>query len=321
MKLDNTDRKILGLLSVNSRMPYTQLAKKLRSERNVVKYRINKLVKTGIIRSFETELDFDKLGYKEYLCYLGFYKFDNLTKNKIIEFLKNHDFTKWVGECFGKYQIKIRTSAKDETHLYKILAELEKNCNLDIRRKTILQITGFVKQKNESLFSAAKINKKTKEQDIKLDKKDHLILRKLCENNRETLISFYNQTKLSPEAVRLRIKKLEKAGIIKGHTINVNHKELGVVTWGNMLVKFKDPKKIHSKLKEFALQKKPIGRSFSLFGEWNAELGFAAENSDILHDLVGEFLTKFSTDLIDYEIVFNQQAHKFPPTPIGVFKN
>ncbi|MBW3012776.1 AsnC family transcriptional regulator [Candidatus Woesearchaeota archaeon] len=320
MRLDNKDRKILGLLAENSRMPYTQLAKKLRSERNAVKYRVNKLVKNGVIRAFETELDFHKLGYKEYLCYMGFYKFDNITKNKIIDFLKNHDFIKWIGECFGKYQIKIRLSAVDEEHLYKILSELEKNCSLSIRRKTVLQITGFVKQRNESLFSSARIKKPQKDLKIKLDKKDLLILRKLCENNRETLISFFDQTKLSPEAVRLRIKKLEKAGVIAGHTININHKALGIVMWGNMLVKFKDPKKVLSKLKEFALQKKSIGRSFALFGEWNAELGFAAENTDVLHDLVGEFLTKFSTELVDYEIVFNQEAHKFPPTPMGVFK-
>ncbi|MBW3014773.1 Lrp/AsnC family transcriptional regulator, partial [Candidatus Woesearchaeota archaeon] len=111
------------------------------------------------------------------------------------------------------------------------------------------------------------------------------------------------------------------AGIIKGYTININHRDFGIVVWGNLLIRFKDPQKIFSKLKGFAAEKINIGRSFLLFGEWNAELGFSAENIDTLHELISDFLTKFSTEIIDYEIIFNQQGHKYPPVALGIFKN
>ena len=61
--IDNVDRRILYELDINARIPVTQLAKKLRLSREKVNYRINNLIKRGIIRKFVTMINPVKLGY------------------------------------------------------------------------------------------------------------------------------------------------------------------------------------------------------------------------------------------------------------------
>lgn len=52
MKLDEYDMKILDILSENSRMSYSEIAKKLGLTRQTVKSRIEKLEKEGVIEKY-----------------------------------------------------------------------------------------------------------------------------------------------------------------------------------------------------------------------------------------------------------------------------
>ena len=58
------DRKILFELSRNCRLPTTQLAKRVGLSQQGITYRINRLIKTGIISDFITEIDLRKIGYE-----------------------------------------------------------------------------------------------------------------------------------------------------------------------------------------------------------------------------------------------------------------
>ncbi|MBU1703940.1 MAG: winged helix-turn-helix transcriptional regulator, partial [Nanoarchaeota archaeon] len=87
-RLDKIDAKILAELDKNSKIPFSSLAKKLKISREIVKYRIKKLVNQGIIRSFTTMINPAKLGYMIYKVYL---KFQNLPNElKLIEYLLMH---------------------------------------------------------------------------------------------------------------------------------------------------------------------------------------------------------------------------------------
>lgn len=60
-----------------------------------------------------------------------------------------------------------------------------------------------------------------------LDEKDRKILEFLKNNSKLTTQHISKQTMVPITTVHNRIKKLEKAGIIKGYTIRVDHKKLG----------------------------------------------------------------------------------------------
>ena len=61
-QLDETDRKLLDELRKDSRVSYTDLAKKFDMSDVAIKKRVDKLVEQGIIRNFSVTIDEKKLG-------------------------------------------------------------------------------------------------------------------------------------------------------------------------------------------------------------------------------------------------------------------
>ncbi|MBW2987680.1 Lrp/AsnC family transcriptional regulator [Candidatus Woesearchaeota archaeon] len=320
-QLDHIDKRILGILRQNSREAYSKMAKELRINRSIVPYRIEQLIKKGIIRSFEPRIDYTKLGYQKFLCYIGFYEFDKEQKENIIEFLKNHPYSAWLGECISKYQIRVRFWAKDRRHFYKILSDLKKEFSTNIRELKTFDMIESIKLDNEVLFKGKKGTIEKKERTTILDEKDFIILQGLAKDCRETLLNLSQKTKLSIEGLRNRIKILEKSGIITGYTCNIDiHQAEDIELWGNLLINFKHPEKIEKKLKEFTTQHKNLGRSYMLFGDWNAEFTFFARDVKELHELLNQFLSLFSRDMNNYDIIYYLDGHKYPPVPQGVLK-
>ncbi|MDI6644648.1 MAG: Lrp/AsnC family transcriptional regulator [Methanobacteriaceae archaeon] len=64
IELDDVDKEILNLLNQDGRMSYRKISRKLDVSIGTVHNRIEKLMKTGVIKKFVPVIDHDKLGYK-----------------------------------------------------------------------------------------------------------------------------------------------------------------------------------------------------------------------------------------------------------------
>ena len=62
-KLDDTDHNILALLIDNTRIPFTDIAKKLDISAGTVHVRVKKMEEAGIITGSSLQVDYKKLGY------------------------------------------------------------------------------------------------------------------------------------------------------------------------------------------------------------------------------------------------------------------
>ena len=93
--LDLLDKKVLFELDINSRQPISKLAKKLKSSRNVIEYRIQRLVERGVIKNFYPMLDAGKLGWMVWNVYLEFQNIIPKTEKQILNYLiKNNKVSK-----------------------------------------------------------------------------------------------------------------------------------------------------------------------------------------------------------------------------------
>ena len=70
IKLDEIDRQILDLLIENTRIPFTDIAKKLLVSAGTVHVRVKKMEDADIIRGSSLNLDYEKLGYS-FIAYVG----------------------------------------------------------------------------------------------------------------------------------------------------------------------------------------------------------------------------------------------------------
>ncbi|MDQ0225952.1 Lrp/AsnC family transcriptional regulator [Metabacillus niabensis] len=62
MKIDNIDRRILELLTVNGRMSYSDIGKELDLSRVSVRERVNQLIKNEVIEKFSVVINSEKMG-------------------------------------------------------------------------------------------------------------------------------------------------------------------------------------------------------------------------------------------------------------------
>jgi len=69
-KIDETDLKLLRILSKDARKPVVDIVKELKSTVKIVTTRIKKLLKNGVINNFRLVVDYDKLGIHFYKTFI-----------------------------------------------------------------------------------------------------------------------------------------------------------------------------------------------------------------------------------------------------------
>jgi len=122
--IDEKDLKIIKLLQENSRMPYTELAKKVGISDVAVIKRIKKLEKQGVIKKYTIVIDPKKLGYNS-VSIVGInvepeYLFP------VISHLKEKDYVKYLALSSGDHTLMAIIWARNGSELAKIHNEISK---------------------------------------------------------------------------------------------------------------------------------------------------------------------------------------------------
>jgi len=72
MELDILDRKILAQLDLDSRQSAQEMARKIRSNKDTVNYRMKRLVDEGIITKWLARVETAKFGFNNIKVYIRF---------------------------------------------------------------------------------------------------------------------------------------------------------------------------------------------------------------------------------------------------------
>jgi len=70
ISLDEIDKRIISELQKNSRISFTEIGKRLNLSETAIRNRVNVLTKSGVIKKFTVQLDFDKIG-KSIMAIIG----------------------------------------------------------------------------------------------------------------------------------------------------------------------------------------------------------------------------------------------------------
>ncbi len=116
--LDTKDQKILYQLDLTSRQSLSQIGKAVRLPKNVVAYRINKLVERGIITNFYTIIDAFRLGYLSVRLYLTYQYTTPSIEQNIVDHFKNNNLTYWIASTEGQNNLVVIMYIKDIISLF-----------------------------------------------------------------------------------------------------------------------------------------------------------------------------------------------------------
>jgi DNA-binding Lrp family transcriptional regulator len=122
-EFDESDIKLLKIISENARMPLIDIAVKMKIKPQSVMYRLKKLEEKGIIKGYRAKINIEKLGYKNYKIYI------NLLNNLKIRELENYCHLNsnivTINRTIGGHDFEIELQLEDIKKLYKILDEIK----------------------------------------------------------------------------------------------------------------------------------------------------------------------------------------------------
>ena len=124
LKLDEIDHQILDMLIDNTRIPFTDIAKKLLISAGTVHVRVKKMEEGGIIRGSSLTLDYEKLGYS-FIAYVGVFLQNTSTTKFVLERINEIPFVTVAHITTGKFNIFCKIRAKDTTHAKDIIFKLD----------------------------------------------------------------------------------------------------------------------------------------------------------------------------------------------------
>jgi Lrp/AsnC family transcriptional regulator for asnA, asnC and gidA len=123
-KIDELDLKIISHLQENGRVPVAELAKKLNQPENTVRYRIERLLKNGVIRRFTALVDPRALGLNVSAAVM--FKVDPKKLDQLLEKLTSMKDVTNVYQLSGEWDLIAVVFAKDIQDLHERIEELRR---------------------------------------------------------------------------------------------------------------------------------------------------------------------------------------------------
>ncbi|MBU2443485.1 MAG: AsnC family transcriptional regulator, partial [Nanoarchaeota archaeon] len=230
----------------------TKLAKIVMKSRQAVEYRINQIVRKGIITSFNAAFNPHKMGYKIYKIYL---KLRNIPEEnqRLFTYLKSSGIVYWMGECTGTWDLIFGVFAKSDYEFFDLKNELISEFN-----KIIVKEEGGilvdVKQYSKMYFTDEIVPPTIFAGEIvhnKLDELDYAILGEVVNNARIPINELANKVDSTATIVRGKLKKLEQKGIIIQYRVGIDLNKLGLELYKAIITLDKYTKEDEKRLLEY----------------------------------------------------------------------
>ncbi len=312
--LDLLDKKILNSLNYDCRATYSQIAREVRSSKEVINYRIQRLIKQGIIKGFVTIFGF---GYWSYKLLVDFSKIDIKKETEILEYLRSHPNINWVTPCSGGYDLVFSIMAKGPDHFDKLLRGIMGDIGNFIRDYKVA--TSISSQTFGHTYILGKVNEPDivgrKFSAFEFDNKDKEIAKLLHTNARIALTEISQKTNIPIDTVTYRIKKMERSGIIRRYRVILDPQKLGYHRYEIFLRCINLSDSIIAKFKEYARQNPNIEYFSRCVGAWDIEFTVYFKTSDELRGFILEVKERFGEHIQKFETITLFETHNFVYLP------
>ncbi len=310
MSIDLLDRKILYELDRNCRATHAQIAKAVKSGRNVVAYRIRKLEEQGIIRGYFAEINNHALGLTGFRA---FFRFAHHDPARIAAFFGEALKDPRVAWCFsvkGQWDADIVYWAKSRFEFYRLLAGLKtafSDLLAEERVAVIVDIWHFPKRylvgdkrDNHYLFS---------ETDATVTPEEGAILRALAFDSRKDILRLSRETDLSVNTAKKYLASLLKKKVILAFRPFIDIAALGY-RYSRLHLTLRDhtEEQRRSILTFLSLDPDVVYLDFYINGA-DVEIEYHVPSEDALDAKIDVLLSRFGAVIAAYETVKFEKEH------------
>lgn len=314
ISIDLKDRRILYELDNNSRQSTTKIGKKVGLHKNVVLYRINRLLKNGVIQNFYTVINSYKLGYESIRFYINFRHITPDIRKEIVEYFVNNSYTWWVGTFEGSYDLAIVIWVKNLKDFHalweKTLNKYHKYFRNQIfsnyielrlfRESFLLDEYDKLDREQSQLISGGKI--------VETDELDKKILRLLSYNARMQISEIAKKIDSTIDTVKSRIDKLNKNEVILAYRVNIDYTKLGYQFF-KVNIDLNDYKE-RGRMINYIKYNPHLVMIDKAIGYYDLELNFWVKNLVQFHDIMDDMTINFPNAIRNYEYVHDPIKYK-----------
>jgi len=307
--MNRKDEKILIELIKNSRTPINQLAKKVGVSREVANYRINNLVKEGIIKQFYTEINENLLGFERFGCAIQLKGISEAEEKKLMDDFSKSKYVTYLGPTIGRWNFAFDIIAKSRESLEEIFKELFSKYKDKIKKYVINSTPterGFFPAK---IFGSVFEESQRKLKKINITKIDLEILKLLRDNSRIEYSELSKNLNLTANAIKYKIKNLENSGVIDLYTIAIDYNKINIEFY-NLQLKFLDYE--FAKLKKFLKESKSVKYFYKHIGNpnWDLDIGILVKDTKELRKFLNDIREDFGDSIEINEIFLVPEAIK-----------
>jgi len=306
--INNLNRKLIYELNWNARQSHSTLAKKLRTSKQVIAYRIKKLEKQGILRSYHAVIDWRKLGYNSLRIYIKWENIGVKKEKEIYEFMRKDPLFMWIVKFEGEIDIGMYVWVKDVVEFskkwFEFIAKYKKYLLRYEVYESIEMINYPLKFMKENYVADEIVIGRSEKADY--DSTDYEILKALTENAQMQIINIAKRAKLSAPSTIQRIKALEKKKIIVGYYALVDVDKLGYEYYKTDF--YVNDLSIVPEMEEFAKKHPKVTYRMKTIGGPDFEIEVVVKNAVEVKELINEIREKFGES-----IKFNR-FHRFEYT-------
>lgn len=324
-KIDKKDRRLLFELDRNARASYVDIAKQVGMSAPTVRYRIERLVRLGIIAQYYAIINTARFGYAQFKVLLQLQSVSEDIVNELIAELTASAHVTWVVRLEGSFDVGFTVRVARILDLSTFLDTLAPRYGALISRRSISVNVKSEYLTRDYLVSAGRrahpvtrIYEATAVQ-LSIDTINEQILRLISADSRisaaqiaaELPHHLQHKTTLTPEAILQRIKRLQRERVITGYNLVLEHRLLQQLHYKVLLYFNRASPEI---VDRFVADCKTISRIVYIIkalGEWDYEIDLEVLDVNQFREIMMELSKRHPLLLRDYSGFIVTKIHKY----------
>lgn len=318
--IDDKDARLLAELDREARESHAVLGRRTGMSKEIVRYRIDRLIKRGIIVRFHTVINYCKLGFLKCKLYLRLTNTSAEQIEKICTYFQRHPKTEWVVCSSGRWEIIVTYLVHNVNEFDDEMQQALERFSEHIEEKAVAFTLYLAHQEREFLTTKTKhpmrvVCHTIKDAQERIDEIDDKILRSLANNARAPITEIAKHLSTTARVVQHRVRDLERKKIILAYKAHLNPTQLNRIFCKAILYLKNVPEHRKSMLVAYASSIPGATWPQAVLGAWDLEIDFEVESYDAFQAILFDLRAKFPDVLKHHEFCVVSKEYKLALYP------